>query len=92
MNMELYNNIALIAAIVLPMWNTPLIIRVMKRGSSNDISLWWAFGVWTCLILILPKGLVSNDIVFKAFTIANAILFTITVLVIVYFHKRGDKL
>ncbi|MFH1645846.1 MAG: hypothetical protein ABIB11_05430, partial [Candidatus Omnitrophota bacterium] len=85
------NNVSLIAAIVLPMWNTPLIIRVIKRRSSNDISLWWAFGVWTCFMLMLPKGLVSNDIVFKAFTIANTILFTITVLVIIYFHKYGEK-
>ncbi|MDD5292043.1 MAG: hypothetical protein PHY46_02520 [Candidatus Omnitrophica bacterium] len=69
--------IGIIAAIVLPFWNIPLIARIEKRKSSKDISLYWVFGVWICFILMLPSALVSTDIVFKLFSIVNIILFSL---------------
>ena len=88
--MDLLTKISFFAAVILPVWNTPLIMRIIRRRSSMDISIWWALGVWTCLLLMLPKGLLSNDIVFKAFTISNFILFTITAFIVLIFHrKRG---
>ena len=69
--------IGLIAAVILPFWNIPLIVRIEKRKSSKDISLFWAIGVWICLILMFPAALISNDIVFKVFSIVNIILFSI---------------
>ncbi len=78
--------IGLVAAVVLPFWNIPLIIRIQKRCSSDDISLYWAFGVWTCLLLMMPSGLISDDIVFKAFTIANLLIFSVVVFQIVRFR------
>jgi uncharacterized protein with PQ loop repeat len=81
--------IALIAAIVLPLWNIPLIVTIIKRKSSKDISLWWAFGVWICLILMLPAGISSSDIVWKTFTVMNIILFSGVVVATVLF--RGKK-
>jgi len=89
--MELLTKIAFFAAIILPFWNMPLIIRIVKRRSSADISLLWAFGVWTCLLLMVPKGLTSKDIVFKAFTISNFILFSITVIIVTAFHKQNHR-
>ncbi|NQT95830.1 MAG: hypothetical protein HQ572_05210 [Candidatus Omnitrophica bacterium] len=86
--MDLLVKISLIAAIVLPFWNLPLIFRVLKRKSSKDISLWWALGVWVCFLLMLPEGLSSEEIVFKAFTISNFILFSITVFIVVIFHRE----
>ena len=69
--------IGLIAAVILPLWNIPLIVRIERRKSSKDISLFWAIGVWICLILMFPAALISNDIVFKVFSIVNIILFSI---------------
>ena len=40
--------IGLVAAIILPFWNIPMIVRIGRRKSSNDVSLWWVFGVWIC--------------------------------------------
>ena len=61
------------AGIAVPFFNIPLILRMIKRKSSADISLIWAVGVWVCFMLMLPSGLVSEDVNFKAFSIANII-------------------
>ncbi len=79
--------IALVAAIVLPLWNIPLIVRIIKRKSSKDISIYWAVGVWSCLLAMLPAGLQSEDIVWKVFNIANVIIFGLVVITIVVFRK-----
>ena len=69
----------LVAAVLLPLWNIPLILRIRQRRSSKDLSLWWVFGVWACLLLMLPSGLQSSDMVFRVFTVVNAVLFTAVV-------------
>lgn len=79
--------IGLIAAILLPLWNIPLIYRIEKRKSSQDISLYWAIGVWACLVLMFPSALVTADIVYKTFSIVNIVLFTIVVIEVVRFRK-----
>jgi uncharacterized protein with PQ loop repeat len=78
--MDMLRKIALIASIILPLWNIPLIYRMIKRGSSKDISLYWAFGVWVCLLLMFPAALSSVDIVWKTFNITNLILFSAVVI------------
>ncbi len=65
-----------IGAVMLPMWNIPLIIRINQRKSAADLSLSWTLGVWGCLWMMLPSGLASIDPVFRAFTIVNVVLFT----------------
>ena len=80
--------IALIAAVVLPLWNIPLILRMVKRKSSEDISLYWVFGVWTCLFLMLPAGLSSSDIVWKTFNIVNIVLFSAVVFTALLYRKQ----
>ena len=79
--------IALVAAIVLPFWNIPLIVRIVKRKSSRDISIYWVVGVWTCFALMAPDGFVSEDLVWRTFNIVNFILFTV-VLIIVFIYRR----
>ncbi|MFH1776153.1 MAG: hypothetical protein ABH952_01110 [Candidatus Omnitrophota bacterium] len=74
--MDLVHVIGTVAAIILPLWNIPLIMRIKKRKSSHDVSLWWVWGVWVCFVLMLPSGLNTVDIVFKTFTVGNFILFT----------------
>ena len=82
------DKIALIASIVLPLWNIPLIVRIIKRRSSGDISVFWAVGVWVCLLAMLPSGLRSDFLVWKVFTIANFLFFSFVALVTVLFHKK----
>ncbi len=83
--------IGLIAAIILPFWNIPLIVRIQKRRSCEDISLYWAFGVWVCLILMIPSGLMSSDIVFKVFTVINFILFSVVAIQVIRFRAVKKK-
>ncbi|MFC1674813.1 hypothetical protein ACFL1K_02880 [Candidatus Omnitrophota bacterium] len=81
--------VALIAAIVLPLWNIPLIVRIVKRRSSKDISLYWVLGVWTCFLLMAPDAFRSADIVWRAFNIMNLILFTAVVITVLVYRKTG---
>ena len=71
--------LGLIAALILPLWNIPLIVKIAHRKSSKDFSLLWTFGVWFTLLLMLPSAIVSNDFVFKAFNLANIAVFTAVV-------------
>lgn len=85
--MDMIKLIGLIAAIVLPLWNIPLIIRIEKRKSSKDISVLWAVGVWVCIIFMFPSALVSTDVVYKTFSIINIILFTGVAIQTIRFRK-----
>jgi uncharacterized protein with PQ loop repeat len=84
--MTLLATISLIAGVVLPFWNIPLIIRIVKRKSSDDISIWWGIGVWSSLALMLPHGLLTEEIVLRWFTISNFVLFTITFIIVLIYH------
>ncbi|MCK5706237.1 MAG: hypothetical protein KAI43_01195 [Candidatus Aureabacteria bacterium] len=88
--MKIFKIISLIAAVILPLWNIPLILRIIKRKSSKDLSLYWVFGVWTCLLLMFPAAVVSTDIVWKVFNIVNIVMFSLVVVVAVLYHK-SDK-
>lgn len=81
--------ISLLAAIILPFWNIPLILRIIKRKSSEDISMPWAIGVWVCIVLMFPSGLASQDIVWKAFNIINFFLFTAVVVTVYAYRKKN---
>lgn len=83
--------VAFIAAIALPLWNIPLIVRVVKRKSSKDISLYWALGVWICFLFMAPAGFRSTDMVWRAFNIMNLILFTGVVIVVLVYRKIGKE-
>ena len=81
--------IGLIAAIVLPLWNIPLIIRIVRRKSSKDVSLVWAIGVWICIVLMFPVGISSPEIVWRTYTVINTIFFS-AVTVTVYIYRNGE--
>ena len=78
--------VGMIAAVVLPLWNIPLILRIRARRSSKDVSMWWAVGVWVCLMAMLPSGLASPDRVFRLFTIVNFVLFSGVVVYVVRYR------
>ena len=73
---ESIHTVGMIAAVVLPLWNIPLVMKIIKRRSSGDISLSWALGVWVCIILMAPSGFISTDPVWRTFNVVNLILFT----------------
>ena len=68
--------IGLLAAVVLPFFNIPLIVKIVKRRSSHDISLSWVWGVWICTLLMAPSGFASTDVVWRCYNIVNLVLFT----------------
>lgn len=82
-----FQTLGLIAAIVLPLWNLPLIFRIIKRKSSKDLSLWWAWGVWVCLGLMVPSGFYSLDVVWRTFSLLNFILFSVVFVVTLIYQK-----
>lgn len=67
--------LGLVAAVVMPFWNIPLILKIQQRKSSKDLSLGWAVGVFLCILLMLPSGLSSPDRIFRVFTLVNTVLF-----------------
>lgn len=68
--------IGMLASVALPFFNLPLILRIIKRKSSEDISMIWAVGVWVCIVMMTPSALRSADLIFRVFGVANLILFS----------------
>ena len=87
MSLDIIDKIAFCAAIVLPLFNIPLIVKVIRRRSSQDISLCWVLGVWVCILLMAPSGFRSEDIVWRTFNYFNVVLFTMVALVTVRYRK-----
>ena len=78
--------LGMISAVVMPFFDIPLIARVMRRKSSQDISLIWTFGIWLCILGMLPASLISADPILKVFAIVNTVLFTAVVVAVVTYH------
>lgn len=85
-----WETVGLVAAVSLPLWNIPLIYRIVRRKSSTDISLAWVVGVWSCILLMFPSAFQSNDFTFRVFSVINLTMFT-GVLVTVLFYRKGPK-
>ena len=88
---HLIDTIGLIAAVILPLFNIPLILRIVKRKSSEDISLTWALGVWVCIVLMFPSGLKSTDFVWRTYNIVNVLFFTIVVMTTLKYRKKSNE-
>jgi uncharacterized protein with PQ loop repeat len=79
--------IGLCAAIILPLFNIPLIVRIIRRRSSADISMSWVMGVWVCAILMAPSGFTSKDMIWRCFNIVNLVLFSGVVVAVLKYRK-----
>lgn len=86
----MFVKIGLVASIVMPFFNIPLIVRIIQRRSSADISISWVMGVWVCALLMAPSGFTSKDIVWRSFNIVNLILFT-GVVIAVFRYRKGPQ-
>ncbi len=89
--MLLIDKIGLIAGIILPLFNIPLIVKIVKRKSSKDISLVWVLGVWTCIIIMAPSGFKSEDVVWRIFNYMNVALFTLVMIFVVKYRNVAAK-
>ncbi len=92
--MVLIDKIALVAGIILPFFNIPLIVRIVQRKSSEDISLTWALGVWICIILMAPSAFRSEDIVWRVFSYMNVALFSLVMIFVLRYRmvsKKGEQ-
>lgn len=76
-----------VAGLVLPLFNIPLIWGIRRSKNSGNISLLWAWGVWVCIVLMLPQTLMSPDWSFKIFGIANFVLFSAAFAHILYYRR-----
>jgi len=85
--MNFIEHIGQVAAIAMPLFNIPLIVKIIRRRSSADISMSWVMGVWICALLMAPSGFTSNDLVFRSFNIVNLVLFTGVVIAVWRFRK-----
>ena len=78
----------MVSAVVLPVWNIPLIYRIVQRKSSDDISLAWLFGVWGCILLMAPSAYFSDEWLLRAFAVSNLVFFTSVVVTVLVYRKK----
>jgi hypothetical protein len=79
--------LALAASVIMPLFNIPLIVKIIRRRSSDDLSLSWLFGIWGCILLMIPWALVTQDVVLRAFGIMNFLLFSAVVVVVLKYRN-----
>lgn len=80
--------VGLAAAVTLPFFNIPLILRIQHRKSSDDISLTWVIGAFSCMVLMLPSALVSHDPVYRAYSCVNIVFFGAVLVQVLRFHRQ----
>lgn len=83
--------LGMVSGIMMPLFNLPLMLRVIRRRSSQDISLVWVIGVWFCVMGLLPSSLQSLDPILFAFGVVNALLFSGVFFSVLYFHPTLRK-
>ena len=81
--------IGTLSAIALPLFNIPLIVRLLRRKSSEDFSLSWAIGVWVCIVLMTPQALRSSDVAFRAYGVVNILFFSVVAFLVVRYRRRS---
>ncbi len=80
--------IGTVSAVALPLFNIPLIIKLMQTKSSKNYSLSWALGVWVCILFMTPQAMRSQDVAFRSFGFINLFFFTIVTFLIVKYRQK----
>ena len=83
--------VAMIAGVAMPFFNIPLVLHIWRRKSSEGLSLVWALGVWTCILLMTPQALRSGDAAFRAYGVVNVIFFTVVVFFILKYRRSSKR-
>ena len=81
--------LGIVAGVTMPFFNIPLILRIIQRKSSADISLSWALGVWICILLMTPQALRSHDTAFRSFGVVNLLFFTAVTFCVLKYRTRN---
>ena len=86
--MQIMDYVSTIAAAALPLFDIPLIVRIVRRRSSEDISVSWIVGLWVCSVGMAPAAIISSeDLVWKTFNVVNVILLTGVLIAVIYYRK-----
>ncbi len=80
--------LGMVSSLILPLFNIPLIVRMIQRRSSADLSLVWAIGVWICIVGMGPAAWTSPDNIFKIFSVINLSFFSAVVFCAIYFRVK----
>lgn len=83
--------VGLIASVILPFFNIPLIYRMIQRKSSADLSLIWVVGVFVCIVAVFPAAWRSPDSTFKIFETLNVLFFGVVTFFTIYYRTRGKN-
>ena len=86
--MDWIEKLGVVSGVVLPLFNIPLIWRLIRRKSSADFSVSWAVGVWICIVLMTPQALRSHDLAFKSFGIVNLLFFSFVTFFVLKYRSR----
>ena len=81
----------MVSAIIMPLFNIPQILIVLRRKSSEGVSLIWVTGIELCILGILPSSLMSPDPILRAYGIVNTVFFTATFVVVLYYHPARRR-
>lgn len=84
--MRMIQIVGMRSGIIMPLFNVPLILRIIRRRSSADIRLLWVIGVWSCVMAMLPSSMQPPDPVLVVFGIINSLFFSAVFFTVLYFH------
>ncbi len=90
-NMAPVELLAMVASVVMPLWNIPLIVTIIQRQSSEDLSLHWLWGVWVCMLLMLPWAFITTDKVLRVFSVINFVLFSGVAIAVMKYRKPAKQ-
>ena len=88
---DLIEKVGIVAGVALPLFNIPLIVRLVQRKSSEDFSLSWAIGVWVCIVLMTPQALRSSDAAFRAYGAVNVLFFSVVAFLVVKYRSKEKR-
>jgi uncharacterized protein with PQ loop repeat len=88
MTMQPLESLAMAASVIMPLWNIPLVVKIVARRSSRDLSLFWVWGVWLCMLLMLPWAVITREPVLKVFSFVNFTLFSAVLVAVVRYRKE----
>jgi len=77
------------AAVMLPLFDIPLIVRIVRRRSSADISPVWAVGMWVTAVGMAPSAFISGDRTAIGFNIVNVVLLTAVLFAVVKYRRTA---
>ena len=85
---DIIERVGILSGVILPLFNIPLILRLIQRKSSKDFSLSWAIGVWVCIVLMTPQALRSGDAAFRTYGIVNILFFSVVAFLVVKYREK----